>query len=118
LYLPWGYNGSIWKKLNASITDIKRINKDNLQSKRDGSINTFIEDAKQEKKKNHLVIPDLDFSEPSHIDWTANTKDMFNHNGVITKWRNTLTLEKAGFIDAYRKLYPTPVTHLRIYLSG
>jgi endonuclease/exonuclease/phosphatase family metal-dependent hydrolase len=111
LYLPRAYDGSTWEKLDAPVTDIAAIKEDNLLSKRDEAIDAFIKDAKQEKKRKRLVILGGDFNEPSHLDWTAKTKDMFDHNGVIIKWRNTLALEKAGFIDAYRKLYPNPVTH-------
>ncbi|WP_439183578.1 endonuclease/exonuclease/phosphatase family protein [Carboxylicivirga taeanensis] len=111
LYLPRGYDGSTWAKLAAPITDTSTITADNLQSQRDEAIAAIIADAQQEKAKGRLVILGGDFNEPSHRDWTGATKNLFDHNGVVMEWPNTQLLEKNGFIDAYRQLYPNPVTH-------
>lgn len=111
IYLPRGYDGSTWKKLDSVITDPEVIATDNLKSKRDEAIDALIADAKEESQKGNLVIFGTDLNEASHLDWTKATKNMYDHNGVVIPWRNTLELEKAGFTDAYRQIYPNPVTH-------
>lgn len=110
-YLPRGYDSSTWEKLDNIVTDLLTIAKDNLTSKRDEAISIFIKDALKEKALGRLVILGGDFNEPSFLDWTESTKDLFDHNGVVMPWHNTLKLDKAGFVDAYRKTYPNPVTH-------
>jgi len=111
LYLPRGYDGSTWEKLDSPVLDLSEIEKVNLASQRDEAIGIFIKDAKQEIAKGRLVVYGGDNNEPSHLDWTEATKDLFDHNGVVMAWNNTLLLEKSGFIDAYRASYPNPVTH-------
>ncbi|MFA6768659.1 MAG: endonuclease/exonuclease/phosphatase family protein, partial [Parabacteroides sp.] len=111
IYLPRGYDGSTWKELEAPITDDKLIEADNLRSQRDEAIDAFIKDSKKEILKGRIIILGGDFNEASHLDWIEETKDMFDHNGVVMKWRNTLELDKAGFKDAYREIFPNPVTH-------
>ncbi|UMB61563.1 endonuclease/exonuclease/phosphatase family protein [Lutibacter sp. A80] len=111
LYLPRGYHGSTWKKLEEPITNIKEIEKVNLQSQRDDAINNFIKDAKNEIKKGRIVIYGGDNNEPSHLDWTTATKDLYDHNGVVMPWNVSIEIEKNGFVDTYRKVYPNPVTH-------
>lgn len=111
IYLPRGYDSSTWKKLDHIVTDSLTIATDNLASKRDEAISAFITDALNEKSLGRLVILGGDLNEASFLDWTENTKDLFDHNGVVMPWHNSLELDKAGFIDAYRKIYPDPVSH-------
>lgn len=111
LYLPRGYDGSTWKKLDSPITNIDTIQKINLASKRDDAINAFIKDAKNEIKQGRLVIYGGDNNEPSHLDWIEENKNLYDHNGVVMNWRNTVELQKAGFTDVYREKYPNPITH-------
>ncbi|MBR8537622.1 endonuclease/exonuclease/phosphatase family protein [Carboxylicivirga sediminis] len=111
LYLPRGYDGSTWEKLDSIITDTEIIASDNLQSQRDEAIQAVIADARIEHEKGRLTLLGGDFNEPSHLDWTETTKDLFDHNGVVMEWHNTKRLEQAGFIDVYRQMYPNPVSH-------
>lgn len=111
LYLPRGYDSSTWNKLNNHVTDSLTIAIDNLASKRDDAITAFINDAMAEKSLGRLVILGGDLNEASFLDWTESTKYLYDHNGVVMPWHNTLQLHKAGFIDAYRKAYPNPITH-------
>lgn len=110
-YLPRGYHSSTWKKLDAIVTDTAVITADNLASMRDEAISDFISDALNEKSLGKLVILGGDLNEPSFLDWTEATKYLYDHNGVVMPWHNTLMLDKAGFVDAYRAKYPNPVTH-------
>ncbi len=111
LYLPRGYDGSTWDKLDSIITDTEIIAADNLQSQRDEAIRAVIADALLEQEKGRLTLIGGDLNEPSHLDWTEATKDLYDHNGVVMEWHNTKALEQAGFVDAYRQIYPNPVTH-------
>ncbi len=111
LYLPRGYDGSSWDELPTPITDTMLIAVDNLKSNRDEAIDAFIKDAETEKQKGRIVILGGDFNEPSCLDWTKETRNLADHRGVVIKWRNTAELAKAGFVDAYRQMFPNPVTH-------
>lgn len=111
LYLPRGYHSSTWEKLDHIITDSLTIATDNLASRRDEAISALIEDAMNEKTLGRLVIFGGDLNEPSFLDWTEDTKALYDHNGVVMPWHNTLELDKAGFVDTYREIYPNPVTH-------
>lgn len=111
LYLPRGYHSSTWKKLDTVITDSLTIANDNLESMRDEAIDALITDALNEKSMDRQIIFGGDLNEPSFLDWTEATKDLYDHNGVVMPWHNTLELDKAGFIDTYREIYPDPLTH-------
>ena len=111
LYLPRGYDGSTWEKLDTVVTNNDTLEKINLASKRDEAIDAFIDDAKSEIKQGRVVIYGGDNNEPSHLDWIEENKHLYDHNGVVINWRNTFKLEQHNFIDAYREKYPNPITH-------
>lgn len=110
-YLPRGYDGVDWKKLPEPILDIQKILKQNIDSQRDEEIALFVKDALKEQQKGNLVLLGGDFNEPSHLDWTAATKDLYDHNGTIVPWHNSLMLQENGFLDSYRVKYPDPVKY-------
>ena len=86
--LPRGYNGGHpnWKMIDEGkgyptpFTNIDSIQAYSLKSTRDEAISSFLNSIKSESKP---VILMGDFNEPSFLDWTENTKNMFNHNGVV-----------------------------------
>ncbi len=54
------------------------------------------------------VILTGDFNVPSHLDWTAATAA--SHGGVgPVAWPESLLVEKAGLVDAFRARHPDPV---------
>lgn len=108
-YMPRGYNGTTWKKMDAPVTDPEEILAANRISYRDESIAAFIEDAKAEIAEGHCVVMGGDFNEPSHLDWRENTSWLWDHNGAVVDWDCSVMLQNAGFQDAYRKKYPDPV---------
>ncbi len=110
-FLPRGYNGQTWEKMDNPKTELDEILTFNSKSFRDEQIDTLIKDAKQELKNGSIIVVAGDFNEPSHLDWGEATKDLFSHNGTIVNWYCTLALEKNGFIDAYREKFPNPKTH-------
>jgi exodeoxyribonuclease III len=62
-----------------------------------------------------------DFNEPSHRDWTT-AAAVANQCPLCVEWPSTKAVEDAGFVDAFRAVYPdsvkrpgrtwTPTTHL------
>ncbi|OYD66845.1 Ig-like domain repeat protein [Rhodococcus sp. OK302] len=119
-YLPRGYGAGNdsgefsqygFKKMPAPVTDVEKIQLNNMNSGRPEAITNFINDAALEQAKGRSIILGGDFNEPSHLDWTDAAKNLFDHNGVVLPWETTRRLEAAGFLDAYRSQYPDPVTH-------
>lgn len=108
-YLPRGYDGVTWQKLKAPIVDKARIERANRESKRDEAIGHVIEDARREE--GHFILLGGDFNEPSHLDWSEEVKDLWDHRGAIVNWDCSVMLQKAGFIDSYREKYPNVKTH-------
>lgn len=110
-YLPRGYDGTSFLAIPAPITSLAAIKSMNLTSKRDEAISAFIVDAKAEVDRGAIIFFGGDFNEPSHLDWTVETKNLYDHNGVVYNWDISMMLQNAGFIDSYRKIYPSAVTH-------
>jgi len=104
-YLPRGYSGTTWKKLDAPVTDVNKILEANRIATRDEAIAAFIVDAEKETKQGNIVIMGGDFNEPSHLDWQKNTKNLWDHNGVVINWDCSMMLTKAGYKDTYRQKY-------------
>ncbi|WP_286754512.1 MULTISPECIES: endonuclease/exonuclease/phosphatase family protein [Sphingobacterium] len=109
-YLPRGYDGLTWEKLDRPVSDVGTIIEANRKSKRDEAIQDILSDVEKEDQSQSFIIAG-DFNEPSHLDWTLATKDLFDHRGAVVPWDCSVLLEKAGFIDSFRQLYPNPVSH-------
>lgn len=110
-YLPRGYDGYTWKKLDAPANNADSVLVANRKSWRDESIQIFLKEARKDIEKGYLVILGGDFNEPSHLDWQADTKDKWDHNGLVVNWDCSVLLYNDGFKDAYRVKYPNAVTH-------
>lgn len=106
-----GYDGNNWNKLAAPVSDVEELLRLNRLSVRDDAIARFIEEARKDTEAGRIVILGGDFNEPSHLDWTAATKDMRDHHGAVVPWDVSVMLSKAGYKDVYREKYPDPVTH-------
>lgn len=100
-----GYHGSTWKEIPIpeSIAEVLSFNDSSF---RDDAINLFVESAKKDIDDGIMVILGGDFNEPSHLDWIRETKDLYDHNGMIIPWTVTLILDNNGFVDTYRSKYP------------
>lgn len=105
-----GYDGSTWKEIPKPTT-VEEVLNVNVASQRDDAIKMFITEAQKDLAKGYYVIVGGDFNEPSHKDWIEKNKDLYDHNGMVIPWTVTTLLEKAGYIDSYRKVYPNPLTH-------
>jgi len=105
-----GYDGSTWEA-REPVTNVDSILYLNRLSMRDDAIKMFIDEAKKDVEKGRIVFLGGDMNEPSHLDWTEATKDLYDHRGAVVPWDVSVLLANAGFKDAYRELYPDPVTH-------
>jgi len=105
-----GYDGSSWVR-RPPMTDMDSIMMDNVKSKRDNGIMAFLAYAKEDRAKGRIVILGGDFNEPSFLDWTEETKNLLDHNGLVIPWTVSVMLSANGYIDTYREIYPNPVTH-------
>ena len=108
-YLPRGYSGTTWQKIEAPVTDADSVLQANRISTRDESIKAFLADAQNETGNGNIVIIGGDFNEPSHLDWQEDTKNRWDHNGVVINWDCSYLLAEAGYKDSYREIYPDPV---------
>ena len=109
-YLPRGYDGNTWEYSTDSVT-VKDVKEMNLASMRHKGIARFIKDANSEYEKGATVLLGGDFNEPSMLDWTEETKDLFGHNGIVYQWDSSKFLLDNGFSDAYRELYPSVIDY-------
>lgn len=105
-----GYDGSTWEEIPIPQT-VLEVLKVNDASLRDDAIRCFLEEARKDVAEGNIVILGGDFNEPSHLDWIRETKDLYDHNGLIIPWTVPLMLDNAGFVDTYRELYPNVLTH-------
>lgn len=105
-----GYDGSLWKEI-PPVLSVEEILKINEASQRDDAIKAFIKAAEKDIAQGYNVIIGGDFNEPSHRDWIEENKRLYDHNGMVVPWTVTTLCEQAGFTDAYRHIYPNPVTH-------
>lgn len=100
-----GYDGSTWEEIPVPQT-VREVLEVNDRSLRDDAIRCFIAESKKDIAAGKIVLLGGDFNEPSHLDWIRETKDLYDHNGLIIPWTVPLLLDNAGFIDAYRMRYP------------
>ncbi|MBD1429862.1 MULTISPECIES: endonuclease/exonuclease/phosphatase family protein [Sphingobacterium] len=109
-YLPRGYDGVTWKKMDNPITGAQEILTANRKSKRDEAIADLIADAAKESTK-HSIIIGGDFNEPSHLDWIEANKNLYDRRGAVVPWDCSVMLYAAGYKDAFRIQYPNPLSH-------
>lgn len=105
-----GYDGNTWDE-EPPVTNLDTLLWLNEQSVRDDAIACFLKEAKKDREAGRIVILGGDFNEPSHLDWTEATKEMRDHQGLVVPWHVSVMLEKDGFKDTYREIFPNPVTH-------
>ncbi|MFB4353250.1 endonuclease/exonuclease/phosphatase family protein [Microbacterium sp. LS_15] len=121
-YLPRGYAGDVlaagfpaewrgWNKLSAPVTDVPQILAANEASGRPAAASALTADMASERAAGRLTMMGADMNEPSALDWTEATANLYDHNGVVAPWQTTSILRDGGLVDAYRAQYPDPVTH-------
>ena len=110
-YLPRGYDGSDWSKMDEPITDTDSILAQSRKSQRLKAIKVFIEESKAEIEKGNIVILGGDFNEPSHLDWAELSKNLWDHNGAVVEWEVSKLLADNGFADSYREMHPDIINY-------
>lgn len=108
-FLPRGYDGNTWKKIGHPVTDSESVLAMNRKSGRPAGIAAVIEASSRDCDNGYAVVIAGDFNEPSHLDWGENTADLYDHNGAVIQWDCSTLLEKAGFRDVYRAVWPDPL---------
>lgn len=80
------------KKFLFLIT-VEEVLERNVASQRDDAIKMFIEQAKKDREAGYTIILGGDFNEPSHQDWTEETKNLYDHHGLVIPWTVPVLLE-------------------------
>lgn len=104
-----GYDGSTWREIPVP-TDAAEVLRRNALSRRGEAVAAFLAQAARDAERGYAVVLGGDFNEPSHLDWTEATRWLYDHHGLVVEWPQTKALERAGFRDAYRTLFPDPLT--------
>ena len=81
-----GYDGSTWEEIPVPQT-VLEVLQVNDASQRDDAIRCFLDEARRDVEQGDIVILGGDFNEPSHLDWIRETKDLYDHNGLIIPGR-------------------------------
>lgn len=118
-YLPRGYAAGVpsgpyagWDQLpGGPVTDLATVLQVNADSGRPEVIRAFLADAEQEQRRRRSVILGGDFNEPSVLDWTDAARNLFDHHGLAVPWQSTAALDEAGYVDAYRTVWPDEVRY-------
>ena len=110
-YLPRGYDGNSWERLPYPIVSTGEILKMNRASGRDDTIRDFVKLSRRDIEEGMDIILAGDFNEPSHLDWSWECADLWDHNGSIVPWDCSMLLEEASFADSYRVVHPDPVAY-------
>lgn len=113
-YWPRGYDGVTWTKMDAPITDVDRILEEELKSGRQYIADDFIADCERQAALGRLCVIGGDFNQPSHLDWTEATSNLYEHNGCVVPWPISKRLYAAGVKDAFRELWPDPLVNYGI----
>ena len=74
-----GYDGSTWEEIPIPTT-VEEVLERNVASQRDDAIKMFIEQAKKDREAGYTIILGGDFNEPSHQDWTEETKNLYDRS--------------------------------------
>lgn len=53
-----------------------------------------------------------DFNGHSHLDWTEEVKNNYNHGGAVVNWSVSKALVDAGFKDSFREIHPNPADNI------
>lgn len=108
-----GGNGSTWqarKHCNA-VSDRSQLDELNDQSQRPAQAASLLAALTPYIASGMPVIMGGDTNEPSGLDWTPATANMFDHNGTVYDYKSHRIIREGGLTDSYRELFPNPVTH-------
>jgi endonuclease/exonuclease/phosphatase (EEP) superfamily protein YafD len=108
-----GGNGETWaaREECVPVSDSTQLDTMNRNSRRPAQMEYVLEQVQPYIDRGAVVIFGGDFNEPSGMDWTEQTSDMFDHSGTVHDFMTHKLAREAGFTDSYRELYPDPVSH-------
>ncbi|WP_440053523.1 endonuclease/exonuclease/phosphatase family protein [Pseudoalteromonas sp. T1lg65] len=108
-----GGNGSTWaaRKHCKAVSDSEQLDILNDKSQRPSQAASLITAMKPYIENGTPVIAGGDTNEPSGLDWTSATANMFDHQGTVYDFKSHRIVRAGGLTDSYRELYPNPVTH-------
>ncbi len=78
---------------------------DAARKARGKQITALLEDINEISVNGLPVFITGDFNEPSHLDWTSEAAEAGRHP-IKVEYPGSLAIMKAGFTDAWRKIYP------------
>lgn len=113
-YLPRGYGDGCepygWDRLaDGPVSDPKTVVERDVAGDRLQMAVDLKKDTDVQASLGRLCIYAGDLNQPSHLDWTKRTKNLWGHNGLSIPWSVSTFLLANGFSDAYRVIYPNPV---------
>lgn len=113
VYDARGGDGQAWAAREGCIpvSDDAEIDALNMQSSRPAQTQYMLDKLAPANLEGQAILIGGDFNEASGLDWTADTADMFDHNGTVHDFMVHRLVREAGYLDSYRELYPDPVTH-------
>lgn len=108
LHLDYRSYGPYAARMPGATTE--SVLEENARSERVSQMRGALETMRRflEKADESPVILTGDFNVPSHLDWTAATAGAHGGVGPVA-WPESLLVEKAGFVDAFRARHPDPV---------
>ncbi len=113
-YLPRGYGDGHepygWDKLaDGPVSDRNTVIERDVAGDRLQMAVDLKNDTDVQASLGRLCIYAGDLNQPSHLDWTKRTRNLWGHNGLSIPWSVSTFLLANGFSDAYRVVYPNPV---------
>jgi endonuclease/exonuclease/phosphatase family metal-dependent hydrolase len=76
---------------------------------RAGEMREILDELKPHLAESIPLIVAGDFNSPSHLDWVQSANPL--HCNLTVEWPVSKDMAEAGFLDAYRQIYPNPTTH-------
>lgn len=113
-YLPRGYGDGCdpygWDRLaDGPVSDRKIVVERDVAGDRLQMAVDLKNDTDVQASLGRLCIYAGDLNQPSHLDWTKRTRNLWGHNGLAIPWSVSTFLLANGFSDAYRTVYPNPL---------
>ena len=71
------------------------------------AISPYIENA-----GNVPIVMGGDFNSHSHLDWTEDTRNLFNHGNAVVAWGISTAMRNVGFVDTFREAHPNTTKNL------
>ncbi|MDN2480962.1 endonuclease/exonuclease/phosphatase family protein [Vibrio agarivorans] len=106
-----GGNGVSWAAREGCVPvqDSEQLNQMNRLSKRPAQAKYMLEQLQPYMDDNTTIIFGGDFNEPSGLDWTEDTAQMYDRKGTVHDFLTHRLIRDAGYVDTYRELNPDPV---------